>query len=147
MIDLDLSASGVRPVDDSWQAPGMRDSDTVDVELADVAVDERDLRGAPGWYTDRLGFWWGGAGVAAVWLGGALGVLDALRAGLAPQPGHGVEQSRLAHLGALHARCRRAAPCSTRPRPRSTPIRRARTGRRCGPCGRRSSGPAGTFSR
>jgi alkylation response protein AidB-like acyl-CoA dehydrogenase len=103
VTDLDLSASGVRPVDDSWQAPGMRDSDTVDVELADVAVDERDLRGAPGWYTDRLGFWWGGAGVAAVWLGGALGVLDALRAGLAPQSGHGVEQSRLAHLGALHA--------------------------------------------
>jgi hypothetical protein len=47
VTDLDLSASGVRPVDDSWQAPGMRDSDT--------------------------------------------------------QPGHGVEQSRLAHLGALHA--------------------------------------------
>ena len=40
VIDLDLSAPGVRAVDDSWLAPGMRDSDTVDVELADVAVDE-----------------------------------------------------------------------------------------------------------
>ena len=99
VVDLDLSRGGVRPVDGSWLAAGMRDSDTVDVELVDVTVAETDLVGAAGWYTDRLGFWWGGAGVAAVWLGGALGVLDALRAELGPGP----DQFRLAHLGGLHA--------------------------------------------
>ena len=56
--------------------------------------------GRPGWYTERLGFWWGGGGVAAVWLGGALGVLDALRAAAA---GRAPDPFRLAHLGALHA--------------------------------------------
>ena len=40
VIDLDLSASGVRPVDGSWLAPGMRDSDTVDVELYGVSTSE-----------------------------------------------------------------------------------------------------------
>ena len=56
----------------------MQASDTVDVELDDLPVGETDLLGPPGWYTDRPGFWWGGGGVAAVWLGGAFGVLDAL---------------------------------------------------------------------
>ena len=89
----------------------MRDSDTVDVELADVAVGEGDVRRRrPGWYTERLGFWWGGGGVAAVWLGGALGVLDALRAASC---GSQADPSRLAHLGALHASVA-ASPCSAR---------------------------------
>jgi hypothetical protein len=99
IVELDLGRPGVRPVEGTWRAPGMRDSDTVDIELADLAVDETELVGTAGWYTERLGFWWGGAGVAAVWLGGALGVLDTLRRTLAPT----AEPFGLAHLGALHA--------------------------------------------
>ena len=99
LLDLDLADPAVRPVDGTWQAPGMRDSDTVDVQLGDIPVAEADLMGPPGWYTERPGFWWGGAGVAAVWLGGALGVLDALRTRL----GSGADPFQLAHLGALHA--------------------------------------------
>jgi alkylation response protein AidB-like acyl-CoA dehydrogenase len=99
LVDLDLRAPGVRPVDGTWQAPGMRDSDTVDVELTDIAVPATDVVGEPGWYTERPGFWWGGGGVAAVWLGGALGVLDALTAQLSSR----ADPFQLAHLGALHA--------------------------------------------
>jgi hypothetical protein len=99
VIDLDLRRAGVRPVEGSWLAPGMRDSDTVDVELRDLAVTDADLVGDPGWYTERPGFWWGGAGVAAVWLGGALGVLDALHERLSA----GADPFQLAHFGELHA--------------------------------------------
>ena len=99
VLDLDLGVPGVRPVAGTWRAPGMQASDTVDVELDDLPVGETDLLGPPGWYTDRPGFWWGGGGVAAVWLGGAFGVLDALRRQLRA----GADPFQLAHVGALHA--------------------------------------------
>lgn len=35
--------------------------------------------GEPGWYAERAGFWWGAVGVAAVWWGGAVPLLWALR--------------------------------------------------------------------
>ena len=99
VLDLDLGLPGVRPVDGTWQAPGMQASDTVDVELDDLPVGEADLVGTPGWYTERPGFWWGGGGVAAVWLGGAFGVLDALRTQLRVK----ADPFQLAHIGALQA--------------------------------------------
>lgn len=97
IVDLDLSRPGIRRHADSWHAAGMRASDTLDVDLDDLAV--TDLVGEPGFYTERPGFWWGGAGVAAVWLGGAAGIVDELREHLRDK----ADPHQLAHLGELHA--------------------------------------------
>jgi hypothetical protein len=95
IVDLDLSRPGIRRVEGSWRVAGMRDSETWDVELGGIGV--VDLVGGPGFYTARPGFAWGGGGVAAVWLGGAAGTVDGLRAGLSTDDPH-----RLAQLGELH---------------------------------------------
>lgn len=95
LVDVDLGLPGVEPLPSTWATEGMRDSDTVDVVFHDVPV--TGTVGPPGAYTERPGFWWGGAGVAAVWLGGGQGVVDVLRAE-GPRDPH-----ELAHLGALHA--------------------------------------------
>jgi alkylation response protein AidB-like acyl-CoA dehydrogenase len=97
LVDLPLDQPGVRPVEGSWAAPGMRASDTLDVVFEDVTVTDDALVGLPDAYLSRPGFWWGGGGVAAVWLGGAAGVLDDVLS-LA-----GADPHRLAHVGALHA--------------------------------------------
>ncbi|WP_433507804.1 acyl-CoA dehydrogenase family protein [Pseudonocardia halophobica] len=96
IVDVDLSRTGVRRHADSWRAAGMRDSDTLDVDLDDLEV--TDLVGEPGFYTERPGFWWGGAGVAAVWSGGAAGIVDALRERLREN----ADPHQLARLGELH---------------------------------------------
>jgi len=53
--------------------------------------------GRPGDYVRRPGFWQGGAGIAACWFGGALGIARLARrfCGVAP------DAHRLAHLGAI----------------------------------------------
>ena len=54
--------------------------------------------GAIGWYLERSGFAWGGMGVAACWLGGAVGIARTLRAaGRDREP----DQLSSAHLGAV----------------------------------------------
>ncbi|GAA4559179.1 acyl-CoA dehydrogenase [Pseudonocardia xishanensis] len=95
IVDVDVTGPGVTPRPGAWRAAAMRASDTEDVEF-DVAVSE--VIGDPDFYTARPGFWWGGGGVAAVWLGGAQGIVDALHAELRTPDAH-----QLAHLGALHA--------------------------------------------
>ncbi|GEL23402.1 hypothetical protein PSU4_23560 [Pseudonocardia sulfidoxydans NBRC 16205] len=95
-----LRRRGVRPVEGTWETVGMARSDSADVEFDDVPVADDALLGGPGWYTARAGFWHGGAGVAAVWLGGAAGVVDDLLAGLT---GTEPDPHRLALLGELHA--------------------------------------------
>jgi alkylation response protein AidB-like acyl-CoA dehydrogenase len=55
--------------------------------------------GEPGWYVGRPGFALGGGGVAAVWWGGAAGVLDRVLGHLGPSP----DRHALAHVGELHA--------------------------------------------
>ena len=58
---------------------------------------------APGWYYQRPGFAWGGMGVAACWLGGAVAVArsfaDSLRQ--AADGGREPDQIALAHLGEI----------------------------------------------
>ena len=99
VLDVDLRDPGVVPVEGTWRPAGMQASDSVDVRFEDLAVPGAARIGPVGFYTARPGFWWGGAGVAAVWLGGAAGivddVLDALRAA---EP----DAHQLAHLGTLH---------------------------------------------
>ncbi|NMH98915.1 acyl-CoA dehydrogenase family protein [Pseudonocardia acidicola] len=99
LVDVGLAHRGVHPDPASWQAAGMDAADTLDVRFDAVPVDTQ--LGGPGWYTGRPGFIVGGAGVAAVWWGGAAGLLDKARFHLERGPGPDAHQ--LAHLGELHA--------------------------------------------
>jgi alkylation response protein AidB-like acyl-CoA dehydrogenase len=96
-MDISLQEPGIRPDASSWQAFGMDASDSLDVRFDNVAVDDDAVVGQPGFYTERAGFGFGGAGVAAVWLGGSAGVLDDLMAA-----GRGWDDHQFAHLGAIH---------------------------------------------
>lgn len=77
-----------------WHAVGMAASGSVDVrfEHADALQ-----IGRPGDYVDRPGFWQGGAGIAACWFGGALGIARTTRR----SSGNAPDAHRLAHLGAI----------------------------------------------
>lgn len=75
LFAVDPRHPGVTVRPSSWVGTGMSGSDTRDLELLDVPA--RPV-GPVGAYLDRPGFWWGAAGVAAVWLGGALRVSRAL---------------------------------------------------------------------
>lgn len=99
LLDVGVRGPGAQPVAGSWQPLGMAASDSADVRFGDLPVDEHSLVGAPGFYTGRPGFWHGGAGVAAVWLGGAVGVIDDVHCRLRE---HGADVHAYAHLGALH---------------------------------------------
>ncbi len=100
LIDVDLVRPEVEPRAGSWPALGMDASASLDVAFHDVSVSEGSVVGPPGFYTNRCGFALGGAGVAAVWLGGAAGALDAALAAWAD--GDCADPHRLALLGALH---------------------------------------------
>jgi hypothetical protein len=99
LVDVSVTTAGVEPVADSWCTAAMADADTLDVVFDDVPVSVGDLVGEPGWYVDRPGFALGGAGVAAVWWGGAAGVLDRVLRHLRATP----DPHQLAHVGELHA--------------------------------------------
>jgi len=96
----------------SWEPIGMQDtaSHTVDLNVevsADAAV------GGPSAYTDRPGFWHGGAGVAACWMGGAEGVVQALddrvAAGMGGEAGAAVLGRLRSRLDAASSRLNEAA--------------------------------------
>jgi hypothetical protein len=99
LLDVDVTGPGVHPVPGSWRTSAMQAADTLDVTFDDVPTSGDDEVGAPGWYVARPGFALGGAGVAAVWWGGAAGLVDRavehLRSGADPHV--------LAHVGELHA--------------------------------------------
>jgi len=101
LFQVPLCGDGVSVVPDTWPAVGMAMSESLDVEF-DLWIDDDCSIGPPGWYVDRPGFWFGSVGVAACWLGGALGMVRALTADLASREPDG---HQLAHLGAASARC------------------------------------------
>ena len=100
LVDVDLANPRIELDLDSWPALGMDASASLDVSFHDLVLAERSIVGPIGFYTGRCGFAFGGAGVAAVWLGGAAGGLDAAVAALRPGPID--DHHRLAQLGALH---------------------------------------------
>lgn len=91
-----MDQGGIKVTGDGWQAVGMAASGSVDVcfDLAEAIP-----IGGPGDYVRRPGFWHGGAGIAACWFGGALGIarMACDLSGKAP------DAHRLAHLGAIDA--------------------------------------------
>lgn len=89
-----LQQPGVTVTGDGWPAVGMARSGSVDVRFDDAQAMPV---GKPGDYVARPGFWHGGAGIAACWFGGALGIGRAVRKRCASTS----DAHRLAHLGAI----------------------------------------------
>lgn len=71
----------------SWRPMGMTATRSDTIELRGVTVDPDRAIGGPDAYVRRSGFGHGGAGVAACWWGGALGVLDGLHCACAAGAG------------------------------------------------------------
>lgn len=84
-----------------WEAVGMAATESVPVRFAEARA--RAI-GVEGEYVARPGFWQGGAGIAAVWFGGACGVAEALAAS-SKIPG---DPHAAAHLGGVDTALRSA---------------------------------------
>ncbi|WP_238695271.1 hypothetical protein [Ornithinimicrobium flavum] len=76
LVAVDLSAPGVARVEEPWVARGLPRVRSTSLDLTDVPGVPV---GEPGWYLTRPGFAWGGLGVAACWLGGAVGLARRMR--------------------------------------------------------------------
>ncbi len=102
LVLLDVRGTGVTPRPGTWAAVGMDDSDSLDVVVDEVEVPAAAVVGPPGFYAGRPGLHVGGLGVAAVWWGGARGVVRALTASLArgEAAGRAPTPHQLVHLGA-----------------------------------------------
>ncbi len=99
---VEVNGTGVEPVEGTWPAVGMAWSDSLDVSF-DVVVGRDACVGGADWYVKRPGFWFGSAGVAACWMGGAIGLVRALATDLL---GYGAPDAhQIAHLGAAAASC------------------------------------------
>jgi hypothetical protein len=97
---VDLHAGGVSFADPQWTSRGLREVPSGTVHFDGVPAVPL---GGPGWYYQRPGFAWGGMGVAACWLGGAVAVARGYRDSLAAaaQGGRAADQIALAHLGEI----------------------------------------------
>nr|WP_106857101.1 acyl-CoA dehydrogenase [Caballeronia novacaledonica] len=91
---VDLRHDGVRITDAGWQAVGMQASASVDVDFERVPAL---LVGSARAYVERPGFWHGGAGIGACWLGAAAGIAAFVARDAKHRPG----PHKLAHLGAI----------------------------------------------
>lgn len=80
---------------DGWVARGL-----IEVPSTSIRLDGCPARpvGPVGWYLARSGFAWGGIGVAACWLGGAIAVGRTLRAAVRERE---PDQLALVHLGVV----------------------------------------------
>jgi len=102
LAEVALGQPAVIVTDDGWHAVGMADSASVDVRFDGAGA--RQI-GRAGDYVRRPGFWQGGAGIAACWFGGALGIARQARGFCGTKP----DAHRLAHLGAIDAALSAAA--------------------------------------
>ncbi len=95
---VDLHHPGVTCEEPDWVARGLQEIPSGTVHFNHVPAEQL---GGDGWYFSRPGFAWGGMGVAACWLGGAVAVArdyrDSLRA--AADRGREPDQIALAGLG------------------------------------------------
>lgn len=95
LFAVDLTQPGVSVDLSGWKAAGMSRSNTGAVSFDGVPAQPV---GRPADYLNRPGFWHGGAGVAACWLGGAERIADTLRGA-----GSRLDDHAAAHLGAIDA--------------------------------------------
>lgn len=92
---VDLRDAGVEVMDPAWRSRGLVDVPSGPIRLTRVPAVPV---GPDQWYLSRPGFAWGGIGVAACWLGGAVGVARTLRDSAARRE---PDQISLMHLGAV----------------------------------------------
>ncbi|MDP1542789.1 MAG: acyl-CoA dehydrogenase family protein [Polycyclovorans sp.] len=89
-----IDQPGVSVSSQGWHAVGMADAASVEVAFDNAVANPI---GDVGDYLARAGFWHGGAGVAACWYGGAVGLANTLRQRLTTR----TEPHAAAHLGAV----------------------------------------------
>jgi alkylation response protein AidB-like acyl-CoA dehydrogenase len=100
IFDISLKDHVAAVHEDSWPAVGMADSQSHTLEFDGPVITGNQAVGPPGFYVNRPGFWFGAAGVAACWFGGAVGLVGALVESLAEKPSEHV----LSDLGIAVAR-------------------------------------------
>jgi alkylation response protein AidB-like acyl-CoA dehydrogenase len=95
---IDLRDAGVTCVDPEWTSRGLREIPSGTVHFDRVPAVPL---GGDGWYFQRPGFAWGGMGVAACWLGGAVALGRHFKAALirGAQSQREPDQVALASLG------------------------------------------------
>lgn len=95
---IDLRDAGVTCVDPEWTSRGLREIPSGTVHFDRVPAVPL---GGDGWYFQRPGFAWGGMGVAACWLGGAVALGRHFKAALirGAQARREPDQVALASLG------------------------------------------------
>ena len=91
---------------DNWQAVGMRGSASLDVQFQGATGH---LVGREGQYLSRPGFWQGGAGIAACWYGGAVGLACVLKQSVINLEASGRSAFVLAGLGKIDLALRETA--------------------------------------
>ncbi len=101
LAQVDLHQPDVTVGTGGWEAVGMAASGSVSVIFEGARAE---AIGAEGDYVARPGFWQGGAGIAAVWYGGALAIARAL----AHSPRISKDSHAAAHLGAIDSTLRAA---------------------------------------
>lgn len=94
---VDLRHRGVTCEEPAWVARGLREIPSGTVRFSEVPAKPL---GGDGWYFSRPGFAWGGMGVAACWLGGAVGAARGFKESLVSAAASGREPDQLA-LAAL----------------------------------------------
>ncbi|WP_426112530.1 acyl-CoA dehydrogenase [Massilia sp. PWRC2] len=90
---VDMGQTGIGIDASTWQAVGMRDSASADVDFDGVAAS---VVGDADFYVQRPGFWHGGAGVAACWYGACASLLDSLLESLHDSPFRSLPDALLA---------------------------------------------------
>ncbi len=101
LVRVGLRQPGVAVETDTWKAVGMSASRSGTVRFDDARAQ---VLGEPGDYVARPGFWQGGAGIAAVWFGGAAAVAQRLAASSRVTD----DSHAAAHLGAVDTALRGA---------------------------------------
>jgi alkylation response protein AidB-like acyl-CoA dehydrogenase len=94
LVAVSIAQPGITICNDTWQAVGMRASQSADVVL-DQALGL--IVGEEHQYVRRRGFWHGGAGIAACWFGAARALGETVR----QQLRKGADPHARAHLGAI----------------------------------------------
>lgn len=97
---VDLRSPGVDVEEPLWISHGLREIPSGTVHFNDVPAVPI---GEPGWYFERPGFAWGGIGVAACWLGGAVGLLRTFKDALADREPDQIALSGLGEADRLFA--------------------------------------------
>lgn len=96
LVSVALGQPGVTVSSDGWSAVGMAATASVGVVFDNA---QGQFVGEPGQYVARPGFWQGGIGIAACWLGAAQYLASVLHAACQARP----EAHALAHLGGVDA--------------------------------------------